>query len=353
MSGRTTDPGDRSSAEIEREVEGTRARLTDTLDELRERVSPGQLMDQVVDYIRGSGGADFAQNLGQAVRDNPLPVLLIGAGVTWLMVSGKRTTTAAGATEPRPAVRSVTGDYDEKVPSGGARTPVDEDVGGHRPALADRAVAAASAAREQAGAAAENLRTTASDIADRATEAIGSAYGSVADAAASVAGKVSATTSTARQRATELGHDARDRAAEAGASAQQGLGWLLQEQPLVLGALGVALGAAVGALLPSTRAENRLMGETRDALGQQVQGAVQEGYERVRDAAGDHLEHARAAAAETYDRAKEHLDQAGLSTAKLGEVVSEVAKDVRQTVRDVTQDIAGEARDTIGPDERD
>jgi hypothetical protein len=43
----------------------------------------------------------------------------------------------------------------------------------------------------------------------------------------------------------------------------------------------------VGALLPSTRAENRLLGETRDALGQQVQDAVQEGYERVRDAAGE------------------------------------------------------------------
>ena len=69
MSGNTTDPGDRSSAEIEREVEGTRAQLNETLGALRDSASPGQLMDKAVDYLRGSGGADFTRNLGEAVRD--------------------------------------------------------------------------------------------------------------------------------------------------------------------------------------------------------------------------------------------------------------------------------------------
>ncbi|MFC7478747.1 DUF3618 domain-containing protein, partial [Dankookia sp. GCM10030260] len=44
----TTDPGNRSAAEIEREVEQTRAGLTNTLDELRERASPGQLFEQAL-----------------------------------------------------------------------------------------------------------------------------------------------------------------------------------------------------------------------------------------------------------------------------------------------------------------
>jgi len=348
MSGSATDPGDRSSAEIEREVEGTRARLTETIEELRKRASPGQLMDQVVDYVRGSGGADFAQNLGQAVRDNPIPVLLIGGGIAWLMLSGKQTTTAASATEPRPGMRAQSPGY-RQAPETGAGTPPGEGVQSHNFALADRALDVASAAREQVGAASEGLRTAASDIAGQAAEAAGSAYGSVADAASSVAAKVGATTTAALQRVTDLGRDAREQATGMSASAQQRLSGLLQEQPLVLGALGVALGAAVGALLPSTSAENRLMGETRDALGSKVQEAVEEGYARVRDAAGDQLQRATTAAAETYDRAKEHLDQAGLSTAKLGEALGEVAKDVRQTVREVSQDIAGEARDTIEP----
>ena len=52
MSGNTTDPGDRSSAEIEREVEGTRAQLAETLDALRESASPGQLVDKAARMVR-------------------------------------------------------------------------------------------------------------------------------------------------------------------------------------------------------------------------------------------------------------------------------------------------------------
>ena len=101
MSGSATDPGDRSSAEIEREVEATRARLTDTLEELRDRTSPGQLFEQAVDYFRSSGGTDFARNLGASVRDNPLPVLLIGAGIGWLMMSGGNDRRTGGPADRR------------------------------------------------------------------------------------------------------------------------------------------------------------------------------------------------------------------------------------------------------------
>ena len=38
----------------------------------------------------------------------------------------------------------------------------------------------------------------------------------------------------------------------------------LEEQPLVLGAIGIAVGAAIGALLPWTKQEDRLMGEVSD-----------------------------------------------------------------------------------------
>ncbi len=83
MSG-ITDPGDKSPAEIEREVEQTRSNVSSTLDELRSKLKPSQMMDEVVgeavDWVKGSGGTEFARNLGATVRDNPLPVLLIGAG---------------------------------------------------------------------------------------------------------------------------------------------------------------------------------------------------------------------------------------------------------------------------------
>lgn len=330
MSSSTTDPGDRSSAQIEREVEGTRARLSETLDALRDQVSPGHLMDQAVDYVRGSGGADFAQNLGRSIRDNPLPVLLIGAGVGWLLLSGSKSS-QSGAAEPYqalppPGTTHGTG-YGTAASSGIART--DEVGGSSGPSLTERPGAAASG------------------IADRVSDAAGQAYQSVAGTAGSVADSIGSTAGSVTQRATELGHDLRDHASRAGGSAQQGLGWLLQEQPLVLGAIGVALGAAVGALLPGTHAEDRLMGETSDSLTQQVKTVAQEGYERVQEVAGEHLEHAKAAAAETYDATKERLDQAGLAPGKIADAVGAVARDVRQSVREGAQNVAGGARDAI------
>ena len=45
-----------SSAQLEREAEQTRSQLAQTLDELRERITPGQLMDQAVDFAKDSVG---------------------------------------------------------------------------------------------------------------------------------------------------------------------------------------------------------------------------------------------------------------------------------------------------------
>ena len=76
-----------SSAQLEREAEATRGQVAGTLNELRERITPGQLMDQAADYAKASGGGDFVRNLGRQMADNPLPVCLIGAGMAWLMLA--------------------------------------------------------------------------------------------------------------------------------------------------------------------------------------------------------------------------------------------------------------------------
>ena len=347
MSGNTTDPGDRSSAEIEREVEGTRAQLTETLGALRDSASPGQLMDRAVDYLRGSGGADFTRNLGEAVRDNPLPVLLIGAGIGWLLLSGKQDKGGSGRAEPQRLLPApTTTSQAEKRRSGAVRVgPAGGDEG---PPLAERASSAAGAARERAGAAVEGVRDAASGMAEQAGDAVGGAYRAAADIAGSMAEDVGATVRAAARRAGDLGQEAREQAGRLGGSAQQGLGWLLREQPLVLGALGVALGAAVGAVLPGTRVEDRLMGETSDAAAEKATAAAQQVSSRAQEVAGDHLERVKSAVGETYEQATARLDEAGLSTGKIGETLGQVAQDVRQGVRQAAQDTAAEAHKAVG-----
>jgi hypothetical protein len=80
----------RSTREIEREVEQTRADIDQTTRELREKFTVGQLVDETSRMFGGRETSDFFSNLGRQVRDNPLPVLLVGIGLAWLMASSSR-----------------------------------------------------------------------------------------------------------------------------------------------------------------------------------------------------------------------------------------------------------------------
>ncbi len=62
-----------------REAEQTRRRLAQNLDELSDRLTPGQVFDELLTYSRAGGGT-FLRAFTNAMRENPLPSLLIGSG---------------------------------------------------------------------------------------------------------------------------------------------------------------------------------------------------------------------------------------------------------------------------------
>jgi uncharacterized protein DUF3618 len=170
----------KSSAQLEREAELARSQLAATLEELRSRITPGQLVDQTLDYARDTNVGELVRNLGRDARDNPLPLALMGVGLAWLMVAKGR--------------RARTGD-------------------GYGAALDEAAMSASGA------------------------------YHDASVAAADAGGRI-----------------------RAGASAAGGSFLaLVRDQPLVLAGIGVALGALLGAALPATETENRLMGGASDA----------------------------------------------------------------------------------------
>lgn len=81
----------------------------------------------------------------------------------------------------------------------------------------------------------------------------------MAEAADTVRGAAEATSDTLRSGATRVAAATREHVDDARVRMER----LLDEQPLMLGALGLAVGAIVGALLPASEQENRLLGEAR------------------------------------------------------------------------------------------
>jgi len=83
----------RAADEIAAEIQETRARIDRTIDALEERLSPGQLLDTAIDYLRtrgraggaraggGEGGAAAIGDIAIAMRENPIATALIGIGI--------------------------------------------------------------------------------------------------------------------------------------------------------------------------------------------------------------------------------------------------------------------------------
>jgi hypothetical protein len=338
----TTDPGNRSAADIEADVEKTRVRVAETIVALRESMSPGQVMDQVVDYARSSGGAEFTRNLGVQVRDNPLPVMLIGAGIGWLLLSSGNRAAPAAPSEPQRMLAA---------PSAGTSD---------GPGMMERAAQAGTHMRDGMHQAATGVSSAvghvasgASNVAGQAAGALSGAIGAVGQAASSVAGAVSSMAGSAasaaggaRDTARAYGHDASHAAgqgisAAAGTMNQMGQqagsigdqlrqGWsrASTEQPMLMGALGLALGAVLGALLPRTQTEDRLIGETSDAVAAQLGAVAQEQYEQAKEVVSEHVADLR-----------ETVSGSGASVSSLGDAVVDAAKNLGETVSQTTRDV--------------
>jgi hypothetical protein len=151
------------SEQIEREAEETRWQLAGTLEELRDRMTPGRVVDQLVDYTRDGPAAEFLRNLGRGVRENPMPLVLIGIGIAWFMLASSRTSRAAIASAADSVARAAN-DIGTATSAAVNRT----SEWGQQTAtrLSDRASNAASAVSDKAA----ELAGRASEVSDGVVE---------------------------------------------------------------------------------------------------------------------------------------------------------------------------------------
>jgi hypothetical protein len=74
-----------SISDLEQDIEQTRARLDQTIDRIQDRLSPASIVDEMLGTVRQSPASGLYDGALAAVRRNPVPVMLIVAGVGWLL----------------------------------------------------------------------------------------------------------------------------------------------------------------------------------------------------------------------------------------------------------------------------
>jgi ElaB/YqjD/DUF883 family membrane-anchored ribosome-binding protein len=189
-----TPPPGRDPEQLERSAEQIRADLDRTLDALERKLSPSQLLDRSLAYLRDHGG-DMMRAVGETVQRHPVPILLTVAGLGLLVASSLR-----------------------------PRHRVDDRFGDESP-YADAHYADARRSRFKEGFDAARERTRA---------------------------------------------------------AQDQMVSVVEERPILLGGLAVVIGALLGAVIPSSRYEDRTVGQIRDRAVERAKRMGERQYQNLR-----------------------------------------------------------------------
>jgi ElaB/YqjD/DUF883 family membrane-anchored ribosome-binding protein len=276
---------ERSHQEIEREIEATRERMGQGIDELGDRLSPENLKRQAKDAITGKARQTGFRMI-DFVQENPSLVAAMGLGAVWLIQQRNRS--------------EISGDRMARFAYTGPER--------RREGLTGRIADRASEVRDTVSATAEGVAERAGDLTHQAGELAG----------------------RARERAGELGGEVRERARDIGSRAKDqtrrargGLERLMDENPLAVAAGVAALGLACGFLVPETEREQRLMGPARDDLVHRAQGTAR----RVKDA--------------TVEAGQELREV-------VREEVSERAPEVKAVVQDAVQTVSQQVKEKAG-----
>lgn len=273
----------KTAAELELEVEETRGRIDQTVEALKDKMQPREMFDEATRMMGGASNKVLTTAVDQ-LRENPIPIALIGLGVAWLAISQTRRHSASVGYEGSGYYPTYEG-YDE-----------------------------GESLRAKVKAKAEAAKAKLADSAERAKSKLSDAQHHAADSMSGVRGKVG-----------EYAHLAQDKAGEYGREARRRFDDTLDAEPLVIGAVGLAVGAAIGAALPSTATERRYFGPARS---------------KVADRAKASLDDVKDVAQRAYGQVKEELHrQTGPEGegASLREKASALAEAGARTVKDELQ----------------
>lgn len=306
--------------------------MDETLERLADRFQPRHLLNDLLDLWQTRRKSDAAGATGEAVRetfrrasetlkcqirDHPMPTLLIGAGITWLILNPARASTE------RHESSEALDDFGSEPYDG-----VTEDYGN------EAEVEAMGYGMGTGGMAAGST----------AGEDTGGSGGKGSNLAAKVKRKVRRGAHELRQRAREQGREIRERAENAGHQMKDRMreGYHHTEErlragydrarehvretadmhPLATGAACLGLGLLAGLLLPRTSKEDEWFGDAADAM-----------KHRVGQASRDLMDRGKHVAKAATDAAKSEAERQGLTPEHLKERLRAVGAEAQEAAK--------------------
>jgi hypothetical protein len=318
---------------IRAEIEATRAAMGETMGAIGTRLSPERLKHDASETIRaeikgryeeakstvrdatigrvenmmehaGHGVRSAQRTVVDTVRENPVPAALAFIGLAWLFANrrkdngsvrpyrGPRELDEAYYTERRrehamrrePFAGESYGGYGQFASTGYATrgsapypNGIPNGVGGH----------AYGTGAEHEGGVLDEAAQRAKDAAEGARHAAGEAYDRVREGARDIGHRAEESFHTLARRTQETGERIQATARDQAHRVEDRFNETLEQNPLVLGALAVAAGAAVGAILPRTAKEDQLLGSARDELLHNVKETAQSAASKGKEIAGE------------------------------------------------------------------
>jgi hypothetical protein len=364
------DADTRSLQQIKRETEETRAGLTNTVEQLkasvaetasdiRHRISPDAIKAEVSDYIRSRGeqlmndvtsaarrnpmqavavGASIAYPLLKIARAIPFPVLMVGAG---LFLAGSKTGQAATqrasdmaadlsdemvrrahdlsgqVQDTASSAKNYASDQYERISSavaGGS-----SQVKGAANAAGASIASSSDKIKESAVAAGAAVSDRANSLKDDGLRIAGSAASTVQN----MASEAMVTARSAASLVTDTGMDAattiRAKASDASDRAGKTIFQTIEQNPLLVGGVGLLVGGLIASALPRSDFEDELVGDTSSAAKRQIQAAASKGFDTAKTAVG-----------EIYDETTRQAEAEGLTTEGIGKAAQDISQRVRR-----------------------
>lgn len=274
--------------QIREQIVETRREMSETIDAIQEKLSLQNISEQVKETVSeqvnhalttakatvygatiGKAG-EFMKNVGRELSksdvgrvaaNNPFPLLLIGLGVGLLAYQG------FGSNRRR--TYNYRSGYDNDYDRG-----YNDYERGYE-----------SSNRSMLRSAQDKIGGAASGAYESVSGAASTAASSVTGAASTAANSVTDAASKVYSGATDYAGRAYDKVGDLGTQAREQYDYYIEENPLAVGAVALAVGAAVGLSLPSTRYEGRLVGEYRQNLLDKAQSVAGDLVDRVKEVA--------------------------------------------------------------------